>query len=176
MLDEIKYELEIRAMGFVNEKQAIRSLRARLREEIQDISLRPNVSTLAPEEDIPVCYAKMLELVEYTILKVFEKDIRLRTQIYSRLCHLEKRLARIDAQEVSKVPDLPSTLEVLTGKVITIRTKFYPTKPLYRPNSSIIKTSTEVDEEEDESIIVLEDDLISDSEEIENPEASVKKL
>jgi hypothetical protein len=171
-LDEVKYELEIRAMTFESEKQAIRSLRARLRQEITDLTLRPNIAVHKPEEEIPTCYAKMLELLEFLVVKVCLKDPRVRAQIYSRLCHLEKRVSRIDVQEISQTEGLPTTHSVLVEKIKLIRDKYYPERPLYRPediraiNEEPYRVNLDdTDGSEEEDTTSADDDEISESEE-----------
>jgi hypothetical protein len=163
-LDELKHELEIRAITFENEKQAIRSLRARLRQEIQDLSLRPMTSLSKPEEEIPICYAKMLELLEFLVVKVCVKDPRVRAQVYSRLCHLEKRVSRIDTHDVSQVEDLPLTLSALEEKILSIREKYFSDRAPYRPNITVSGHNNN-NSNDDEELDSEDDDEISESEE-----------
>jgi hypothetical protein len=132
LLDEIKFECEIRSIVFENEAQAVRALRAKLRAERTDEALWPPVSPLSPEEEIPICYAKMLELTELVMLKACVKNVRIRQQIYSRFCHLETRVDRIEAGDLSNVENLPTTLDSLSEKLAFFRQKFFPEKRYYR--------------------------------------------
>ncbi len=130
-LEELKYECEIRAIVFEDEAKATRALRKRLREERKDVSLRPKFTTLSPDDEIPICRELMLELNEFVVLNRVMKSAKSRAQLYSRLCHFETRVARMDLTELSQTEVFTTALNDLKLKGAFLRKKYFSDLPAF---------------------------------------------
>jgi hypothetical protein len=128
--DELKYELEIRDLAYTSDKEGARDLRTRLRAEVNDFSLWPLGSSLDFSKELPVCTSKIQELSEYLATPLVMKNVKFKNELYSRLCHVETRVRRINPENLEDADK--ESLKTQNEAVAKLRTQFFPDRKPYR--------------------------------------------
>jgi hypothetical protein len=126
-LDEeaLRHELTIRKMMVDTASKARADLRQRLKDEKVDPSLCPtNITEEVDQEVKEVAEYFERMVVQYTKLKNFSVDRQLRDAVYSKLCHVEGRWARIHRETIEDINNR-TVFDVFEAQLIETRETFF---------------------------------------------------
>lgn len=130
-LDEeaLRYELRIRDKEFESIRNAKREVHRCLREEVEHAEQRPQPGVDSTMETTEASsYFNLIE--ELTTFRAFHKEKAKQEEVYSRLCHLERRFSHIKYDEIRN--DITRQLyDMLRQKMQVLRKKLYSERPLY---------------------------------------------
>lgn len=133
--DELEYELRLRKIeikidGQKKRRDAEKLLFSEIKKEGYDYKLWPSEPNDTLGVELTICERKVDELEKFLLIEMNASDPQILNQLYSRLCHIETRLARF---EVEMVDLLYACYVRVDSKLKAIRSKFFRYRKFYRP-------------------------------------------